>query len=331
MELSTTPRNPLATMLHTRNESLLGQGPWSPQHSTQPPLDPKPAFGQVYVTLLICALGVSGNGLVILFLVFHIKRKPFTVYILHLAIADFLVLLCTSVLQLMSITYSHSENYTQLHYFMYLVIFGYNTGLYLLTAISVERCLLVLFPFWYHCQRPKHQSAVACTLLWALSFLVSGLENFFCILQEQPKFPECRFVYIFSCILTLVFVPLMVGSSLILFIKVSCNRKPRQPVKLYVIITATVVLFLVFALPTKVLLILAYYGHDASVWHFYPHLNMLSTINCSVNPIVYFVVGSIRRKKSRKSLKEALQRVFEEKPMSDVGANSSCSSPMAFT
>ncbi|KAM6185255.1 mas-related G-protein coupled receptor member H-like [Rhynchocyon petersi] len=322
MALLTAARNLLESILYTRNESL-DQEPWSPEPATQPPLDPKPAASQIYVTLLICVLGASGNGLVILFLIFYVKRKPFTVYILNLAIADFMVLLCTSVLQLMTIIYEHPENDTRLNYLMFLVIFGYNTGLYLLTAISVERCLLVLYPMWYHCQRPKHQSAVACTLLWALSFLVSGLENFFCVLQKQPKSPECQYVYIFLCVLTFVFVPLMVFSSLILFIKVSCNRKPRQPAKLYVIITATVVLFLIFAMPTKVLLILAYYGHDHSLWHFYPYLNMLSIINCSVNPIVYFVVGSIRRNNSRKSLKETLQRIFEEKPVSGLSGNSS--------
>ncbi|CAO2628712.1 Mas-related G-protein coupled receptor member H [Lemmus lemmus] len=196
------------------------------------------------------------------------------------------------------------------------MIFGYNTGLHLLTAISVERCLSVLYPIWYQCRRPKHQSAFTCALLWALSVLVSGLENFFCILEVKPRFPECRYVYIFSCILTfLVFVPLMVFSNLILFIQVCCNLKPRQPAKLYVIIMATVILFLVFAMPMKVLLIIGYYSNstDESVWKSLPYLTMLSTVNCSINPVVYVVVGSLSRKKRQKSLKEALQKVFEEK------------------
>ncbi|KAM9666856.1 LOW QUALITY PROTEIN: mas-related G-protein coupled receptor member H-like [Trichechus inunguis] len=313
MELLTMTLNPLESTLYTRNKSL-DQATQSEQ-ATQSLLDSKTVSSHIYISLLLCILGVSGNGLVISFLIFSIKRKPFTVYILHLAIADFMVLLCTSVLQLMNIISNHPKNDIRLNYIICLVIWGYNTNLHLLTAISLERCLSVLYPVRYQCQRPRHQSAVACTLLWALSFLVSGLENL-CILQKQPKFPECRYVYIFSCALTfLVFVPLMILSSLILSIKVGCNRKPHQPARIYVIITATMGLFLVFAMPTKVLPILGYYGRDESVWHFFPHLNILSTINCSVNPNAYFVVGSIRRKKSRESLKEALQRAFEEKPM----------------
>ncbi|OBS82857.1 hypothetical protein A6R68_23151 [Neotoma lepida] len=303
MEPLATTFCPLESTQYTRNKSL--------NETTEQVVD----YSYISIFLVICILGLVGNGLLIWFLIFCIKRKPFTIYLLHLAIADFTDLLCASIIQLVKIFHIHDVNL--LSYAIFLMLFGYNTGLHLLTAISVERCLSVLYPIWYQCRRPKHQSAVACALLWALSVLVSGLENFFCILQAMPQFPECRYVYIFSCILTfLVFVPLMVFSNLILFIQICCNLKPRQPVKLYVIILATVILFLVFAMPMKVLLITGYYfdATDKSVWESLPYLNMLSIINCSINPIVYFVVGSLRRKRSRKSLKEALQKIFEEKP-----------------
>lgn len=305
MEPLATTFCPLGSTQYTGNESLNGTT-WSSKQVVD--------YSYISVSLVICMLGLTGNGLLIWFLVFCVKRKPFTIYLLHLAIADFMVLLCSSVIQLVNTFHIHDV--TLLSYAIFLMIFGYNTGLHLLTAISVERCLSVLYPIWYQCRRPKHQSAVACALLWALSVLVSGLENFFCILEVKPRFPECRYVYIFSCILTfLVFVPLMVFSNLILFIQVCCNLKPRQPAKLYVIIMATVILFLVFAMPMKVLLIVGYYSNstDESVWKSLPYLTMLSTINCSINPVVYVVVGSLSRKRRRKSLKEALQKVFEEK------------------
>ncbi|XP_005065820.1 mas-related G-protein coupled receptor member H-like [Mesocricetus auratus] len=306
MEPVATTFSPLESTQYTRNKSL-NETTGSSKEVTD--------YNYICASLVICMLGLTGNGLLIWFLIFCVKKKPFTVYILHLAIADFLVLLCSSVIQLVNTFHIHDD--TLLTYTVFLMLFGYNTGLHLLTAISVERCLSVLYPIWYQCRRPKHQSAVACAVLWALSVLVSGLENFFCIMKVMPQFPECRYVYMFSCILTfLVFVPLMVFSNLILFIQVCCNLKPRQPGKLYVIIMTTVILFLLFAMPMKVLLIIAYYSYstDESVWDSLPYLNMLSTINCSINPIIYFVVGSLRRKRSRKSLKEALQKVFEEKP-----------------
>ncbi|XP_075410329.1 mas-related G-protein coupled receptor member H-like [Tenrec ecaudatus] len=305
MELLTMTLSPVEPTLCTRNSSLDQAA-----GTTEPSRETLSVTTCIYISLLICLLGICGNGLVIIFLTFYIKRKPFTVYLLHLATADFMVLFSTTVLLLINFSSADLRKYI-----IYMEIFGYNTGLHLLTAISVERCLSVLCPIWYQCQRPKHQSAVTCTVLWAHSFLVSGLENFFCFFDLESQISECRHVYIFSCALTFVLVSLMVFSNLILFVKVGCNRKPRQPAKLYVIVTATVVLFLVFAIPLEALLIMAYSGRDESVWSFFPYWNMLSTINCSVNPIVYYVVGSIRRKNHRKSLKEVLQRVFEEKPM----------------
>ncbi|XP_009875152.1 PREDICTED: mas-related G-protein coupled receptor member D-like, partial [Apaloderma vittatum] len=41
------------------------------------------------------------------------------------------------------------------------------SSLGLLTAISVERCVSVLFPIWYRCRRPKHLSGIVSGLLWA--------------------------------------------------------------------------------------------------------------------------------------------------------------------
>ncbi|XP_051020406.1 mas-related G-protein coupled receptor member H-like [Acomys russatus] len=305
MEPSASTLCPLEPTQHTRNESL---------NETTLSSDLIDDYSYVFTFLAICLLGLGGNGLLIWFLIFCIRKNPFTIYVLHLAIADFMVLLCSCIIELVN-TF-HIRDFILLVCAVVFMVFGYNTGLHLLTAISVERCLSVLYPIWYQCQRPKHQSAVVCVLLWALSVLVSFLENFFCILSWQSQTPECRHVYIFSCTLTfLVFVPLMVFSNLVLFIQACCSLKTRQPVKLYVVIMATVILFLVFAMPMKVLFIVAFCfsPSDGSVWQSLPYLNMLSIINCSVNPIIYFVVGSLRKKKSKNSIKEALQKVFEEK------------------
>uniref|UniRef100_A0A452GUA8 G-protein coupled receptors family 1 profile domain-containing protein n=1 Tax=Gopherus agassizii TaxID=38772 RepID=A0A452GUA8_9SAUR len=45
------------------------------------------------ITWLICLFGLVGNRIVLWFLGFHIKRNPFAVYILNLAISDTFFLL----------------------------------------------------------------------------------------------------------------------------------------------------------------------------------------------------------------------------------------------
>ncbi|KAM6308979.1 mas-related G-protein coupled receptor member D-like [Aegotheles albertisi] len=85
----------------------------------------------------ICLCGLVGNGMVLWFLCFHMKRNPFTIYILNLIVTDFSLLLL----------------------------------MYLLTAMSLERCVSVLFPIWYRCHRPKHLSGIL------LFYLVASLNS----------------------------------------------------------------------------------------------------------------------------------------------------------
>lgn len=142
MALSAVTVSPLESAHCTRNESL-NHTTWSSEQATQPPVESREQHRYIYLSLLICILGVIRNGLLMLFLIFYVKRKPFTVYILHLVIADFMVL-CTSILQLIILLCDRLNDDTLLKYIIFLILFGYNTGLHLLTVISVERCLSAL-------------------------------------------------------------------------------------------------------------------------------------------------------------------------------------------
>ncbi|KAM7165189.1 mas-related G-protein coupled receptor member H-like isoform 1-T3 [Macrochelys suwanniensis] len=260
------------------------------------------------VILLICLSGLAGNGIVLWFLSFHIKRNLFTVYILNLGVADFGFLLFLAV----SLTIDMMNNFfcfsLEWSPFLLLFLFAYNSSLYLLTVISIERCLSVLFPIWCRCHRPKHLSAIACSLLWVLSSLLIGLKHYFCVLNRTEK---CPIIIISMHVLNfLIFIPIMVLSNLILSIKVRCSSLQHQPGKLYAIILLTVLFFLAFTVPLSV---------QSFVLHFnYSFLPisiclMLASVNSSINPVIYFLIGSYRKRRFRGSVKVALQRVFEEK------------------
>lgn len=68
-----------------------------------------------------------------------------------------------------------------LHIFEALVILTYSTSLYLLTAVSDERCLSVLWPIWYQLHRPTYLSALMYALLWAVC--PPDRTNFFLLLS----------------------------------------------------------------------------------------------------------------------------------------------------
>ncbi|KAK2498575.1 hypothetical protein MC885_016918 [Smutsia gigantea] len=269
-----------------------------------------------WVIMSISPLGFVENGILLWFLCFRMRRNPFTVYIAHLSVADISLLFCIFIL---SVDYALDHELSSSYYYTIVTLsvtflFGYNTGLYLLTAISVERCLSVLYPIWYRCRRPKHQSASVCTLLWALSCMVTTMEYVMCIDGEgqSPSRSDCRAVIIFIAILSfLVFTPLMLVSSTILVVKIRKNTWASRSSKLYRVIPATIITFLVFATPMR-LLYLLYYEYWSTLRNIH-HISLLfSTINSSANPFIYFFVGSSRKKRFKESLKVVLTRAFKD-------------------
>ncbi|KAM5325756.1 proto-oncogene Mas [Glossophaga mutica] len=269
-----------------------------------------------WVIMSIAPLGFVENGVLLWFLCFRMRRHPFTVYITHLSIADISLLCCIFIL---TVNYALGYELSSGYYYTIVTLsvtflFGYNTGLYLLTAISVERCLSVLYPIWYRCHRPKHQSAFVCTLLWALSCLVTTMEYAMCIDSEGQSRSQqgCRAVIIFIAVLSfLVFTPLMVVSSTVLVVKIRKNTWAPHASKLYLVIAVTIVTFLIFAMPMR-LLYLLYYEYWSAFRNLH-HISLLfSTVNSSANPVIYFFVGSSRKKRFKESLKVVLTRAFKD-------------------
>ncbi|XP_007536251.1 proto-oncogene Mas [Erinaceus europaeus] len=262
----------------------------------------------------ISPLGFVENGVLLWFLCFRMNRNPFTVYITHLSIADISLLFCIFIL---AVDYALEFELTSGYYYTSTTLsvtfmFGYNTGLYLLTAISVERCLSVLYPIWYRCHRPKHQSAFICALLWVLSCLVTTMEYVMCIEKVDHPEAHCRVVDIFIATLSfLVFTPLMLVSSIILVVKIHKSPGTSQSSKLYLVIMVTVIIFLIFAMPMRFL-----YLFFSEYWTTFRNLHHFSllccTINSSANPCIYFFVGSSRKKRFKESLKVVLTRAFKD-------------------
>uniref|UniRef100_A0A8C3BZZ4 G-protein coupled receptors family 1 profile domain-containing protein n=1 Tax=Cairina moschata TaxID=8855 RepID=A0A8C3BZZ4_CAIMO len=182
-----------------------------------------------------------------------------------------------------------------------------NRGMYLLTAISIERCVSVVCSSSPCGHRPQHLSAVVCALLWALSIAVIAAVAVLCLSHQQD---QCHLALISMYALNFtVFAPSMVFSSILLFIKVQCGSQQRQPRRLYIVIFLTVLFFLLFMVPL-------------SIWNFMQHFSsvlghsqvvfLLACINSSINPFIYFLVGGCRRRCSLVSLQVAFRRVFEE-------------------
>ncbi|KGL94281.1 Proto-oncogene Mas, partial [Charadrius vociferus] len=178
----------------------------------------------------------------------------------------------------------------------------------LLTAMSIERCVSVLFPIWYRCHRPKHLSGIMCGVLWALDGLVVSLT---CVICNSHFHKHCEeLLKGLSIVNFLIFSVFTLLSNMSLFIKLRCGSQRRHPGKLYVAVLLSVIFMFIFGFPPT----LAIFTDLIYINVFCLHIAYLPTsLNSSVNPFIYFLVGSYRQHRFHSSVKVALRQVFEEK------------------
>ncbi|XP_020826488.1 mas-related G-protein coupled receptor member X2-like [Phascolarctos cinereus] len=280
-----------------------------------------------YLVLVISLGGLVGNGIVLWILSFRIKKSPFSIYILNLAGADFLHLACWTLFAIGFFSQILFISVSVVITFITLIF--YNVGLSFLVAISTERCLSVLFPIWYRCLRPRHMSATVCTLIWALYILLFAVMGLTCVhLGHGP----CYGFVVTTSVWVLLLIGMMSVSSLTLLLRVQCSFQQRQPPRLYILIVLTVLLFFLCGLPFGILLLMQYLEFNFPyMLNFYELSLLLSTLNSSVNPLIYFFVGSFRQKRLRESFVVVLQRMLGEEAEMDEGQETASIGPMEMT
>ncbi|XP_015281541.1 PREDICTED: mas-related G-protein coupled receptor member H-like, partial [Gekko japonicus] len=264
------------------------------------------------IFLLFFLCGLVGNVKIIWILGFCIERKPFATYLLNLAVADVGTLLSglademnMALVFFSPVTHGGFDIISPLA--DVLVFFTYNASLYLLTALSLETVLSLLFPVWYRCHRPGRSSAVISFLLWILSGLLSGI-LLLCHLQGA----YCGTIVNLICIVNfLVSTPLMVASSLTVTIAVCGNSRGRRLPRLYVTILTTVLVFIIFDVPLSVVYLFFSSSEDFPL-EAMEIIYLVASFIGSLYPLIYNLVGRDRKRQFKESWKVVLRRLFKE-------------------
>ncbi|KAG8430300.1 hypothetical protein GDO86_018032 [Hymenochirus boettgeri] len=115
-----------------------------------------------------CITGIIGNGLVIWIAGFKMKTITATWY-LHLAITDFICSLSTLVriaewilpggIRLCLISFT-------------ILLLNVLTSVYFLTAISVDRCISIIWPIWAKIHRTQRSATTTVRIIWVVSLLL---------------------------------------------------------------------------------------------------------------------------------------------------------------
>ncbi|KAJ7342160.1 hypothetical protein JRQ81_009277 [Phrynocephalus forsythii] len=247
----------------------------------------------IILSIPICILGLMGNAMVFYFLCYKIQKTRFTVYIQNMIFADIVVLLYQYTYFMLFLkptaVSAPVSNFLELVYML-----AYNAGLYILTSLCAERCVSVFYPIWYQSHRPKRFSVIICAILWVFSALVSILEYFTCYPRFYAYLEEdsygCYFQTIFQIIIFLIFVPIMVGSTLAIFIRMKQKMRQSPPAAIDVSITALVIFFIVFDSSVRVYNFVEYWYDTIGVPLFAVSV-LCDTISTSVDPFLLFFIG----------------------------------------
>ncbi|XP_021024290.1 mas-related G-protein coupled receptor member A7-like [Mus caroli] len=282
--------------------------------------------GSIYIWILITNLmiiifglvGLTGNAIVLWLLGFRLHRNAFLVYILNLALADFLFLLCHIINSTVVLLKVPPPNRILVHCFNTIRMVLYITGLSMLSAISMERCLSVLWPIWYRCRRPEHTSTVMCAVIWVLSLFICILNGYFCSILD------IKYFNFYACLasklsirayLMFLFVVLCL-STLALLARLFCGAGKTKFTRLFLTIMLTILVFLLCGLPWGFWFLFVWIENDWIVldYRFYLASTVLTAVNSCANPIIYFFVGSFRHRLKHQTLKMVLQSALQDTP-----------------
>ncbi|NXR99443.1 MAS protein, partial [Oxylabes madagascariensis] len=157
-------------------------------------------------------------------------------------------------------------------------------------------------------------SLLLCTFILSIEYIAGfgfayGFYYYRCLSIVYPIWYRCHRSQHQSAIVCAILWTL---SFFMTVAEIHRNSLRPHSSKLYIIIVATVIVFLIFAMPMRLLYLLNYH-HWSSLLSQQNHVTIvLSTVNSSINPLVYFFVGSSKKKRFKESLKVVLSRALTD-------------------
>lgn len=252
------------------------------------------------VAIFLCLVGLVGNTIVLWYLCFRIQKNKFTIYSINLAVAYFIFLLC-SVYILILYTHTLNSPYPDfqgkdLLFFFIESIYDSTlySGMLILTAISLEGCISVVFPLWPNQHCPRTLSVIVCVILWLIGCMESLSENLLCTPDAfVTQTFGCTAIQLVIFALAIIFcLPIVVTCCLILLIHIKKKFNQQASTELYAFIISAVIVFILSVVPFNLLWLLMYFNLISTdiqkVSLFFASIYG-TVLNCTVIPYFYIL------------------------------------------
>ena len=285
---------------------------------------------------VIFTVGLLGNGLVIYVTGFRMKRTVNSVWFLNLALADFLFT-AFLIFTIISVSQGHQWPFGYLMCKLNSLVIAVNmfASIFLLTAISLDRCLSIWVVVWAQNKRTVRKAqlisvaiwmtAIVCSIPYATFRKLRGKDKMYCSYSESYT-PERKMILTTFRFVMGFLIPFLVICVSYAAIGVRAGRlqrtrkhRPRR------IIVSVILAFFICWLPfhvmqfiqlkgTSQLKMVAQIGGTLTV--------CLAFLNSCLNPILYVFMCDEFQKKLKQSICHVLESALAEDHLSFMSSRS---------
>ncbi|KAG9261436.1 C3a anaphylatoxin chemotactic receptor-like [Astyanax mexicanus] len=254
---------------------------------------------------IIFILGVVGNAVVIWIAGFKLKRSVNTTWYLSLAISDLMLCFFLPFGVMDMVINEWAFGFFMCKFWSFFMSLNMFSSVFLLVIISVDRCVVVVFPVWAQNKRTIRKASVVVVVMWMTAGLLSTpaavfhdvLSDdhnhskfcFYSYMIDQNHFAEVAGEFIFGFVVPILIV---VICYVLIIQKLKTNQSARFK-KPFKIMTMLITVFLIWWLPyhTVALMDLNYEKYESFLPTGYVFVIILASANSCLNPYLYAFMG----------------------------------------
>nr|XP_055051487.1 C3a anaphylatoxin chemotactic receptor-like [Misgurnus anguillicaudatus] len=268
-------------------------------------------------------MGVIGNGLVIFVTGYKMKTTVNSVWFLNLAIADFIFVFCLIINIIFTFNnkvWPFDDSVCKLTSLV--TVLNMFASIFLLTAISLDRCLCTWLIVWAQNTRTLNKARIICIFVWILSICCSIPFVMQRSVQERNGLKQCVYksqnsteIDVLVSLFTYRFIggfliPFLIIASSYIAIGVRLKRlKSEKQLRPFRVILSVILAFFICWFPFHVQQLChisaVKYNWSESVYKVInsagPFIQCLAFLNSCLNPILYVFMCDEYKTKLKKS------------------------------